>query len=117
INFRGEQELLNNDTTVLPTKGLSRIREDRPIIPSDIQRSDVASSTASTASKVFQHIELSKFSTESFHSYSFVANDATMLESRQNILKRSIDFMKSKIKGWKIPAVQQALFPVLQTTP
>ncbi|CAJ0917713.1 10450_t:CDS:10 [Entrophospora sp. SA101] len=52
---------------------------------------------------------LSRFSTESLHSYSFVTNNTLSLENRQNILRRSIDFMKNKIKGWKFPLVQQTL--------
>ncbi|CAG8456443.1 4923_t:CDS:2 [Ambispora gerdemannii] len=99
-----EKDVLNNET-VLPN-GLARIREERHIMKSDLKRSD---KTSQAASRIFHHLELSRFSTESLHSYSFVTNDATMLETRQNILKRSIDFMKSKIKGWKIP-VQQAFF-------
>ncbi|CAG8682355.1 1926_t:CDS:2, partial [Ambispora leptoticha] len=101
-----EKDVLNNET-VLPN-GLARIREDRHIMPSDLKRSD---KNSQAAARIFHHLELSRFSTESLHSYSFVTNDATMLETRQNILKRSIDFMKSKIKGWKIP-VQQAFFQV-----
>nr|CAG8535664.1 14597_t:CDS:2 [Entrophospora candida]CAG8539621.1 11015_t:CDS:2 [Entrophospora candida] len=52
---------------------------------------------------------LSRFSTESLHSYSFVTNNTLSLENRQSILRRSIDFMKNKIKGWKFPLVQQTL--------
>lgn len=65
--------------------------------------------------KNLNHLDMARFSTESLHSFSFSSNDASMLESRQNILRRSIDFMKSKIKGWKIP-VQQALFSSIETT-
>ncbi|KAG9302331.1 hypothetical protein G9A89_008823 [Geosiphon pyriformis] len=93
-----EKDAVNNDTG-LPN-GLSRIREE----PTNSKRSD---QSRTSSSRIVHHLELSRFSTESLHSYSFVTNDATMMESRQNILKRSIDFMRSKIKGWKIPVVQQ----------
>ncbi|CAI2164978.1 15943_t:CDS:2 [Funneliformis geosporum] len=57
--------------------------------------------------------DLARFSTESLHSFSFVANDSS---SYENILRRSFDFMKNKLKGWRLPVVQNALFsPVVST--
>ncbi|KAF9433285.1 hypothetical protein BGZ76_009664 [Entomortierella beljakovae] len=49
--------------------------------------------------------ELSKFSNESLHSYSFTngIHDKTFVEGRRSIFFRSIDFMKQKIKGWQVP--------------
>src|SRR4051812_18100408 len=96
INRGAEQDLINSDTNVLPN-GLQRIREDRSKL------NDAVNSNAN--SNKIQHLELSRFSTESLHSYSFVTSDVSMYENRQNILRRSIDFMKNKIKGWRIPAV------------
>ncbi|RIA96871.1 kinase-like domain-containing protein [Glomus cerebriforme] len=97
-----EQDLINNDTNVLPN-GLRRIREDRS------NPNDVINSNAN--SNVIQHLDLRRFSTESLHSYSFVTNDASLYENRQNILRRSIDFMKNKIKGWRIPAMLSPVEP------
>ncbi|CAG8531245.1 16261_t:CDS:2, partial [Racocetra fulgida] len=93
-----EQELLNNDTS-LPN-GLRRLREDWP--------------PKKNNPKKINHLEIARFSTESLHSYNFVSSDASMYENRQNILRRSIDFMKSKIKGWKILDVHQVLFSLVE---
>ncbi|KAI1310570.1 hypothetical protein EDD11_003685 [Mortierella claussenii] len=62
--------------------------------------------------------ELSKFSNESLHSYSFTngTHDKTFVEGRRSIFYRSIDFMKQKIKGWQVPISN--VFPVsAPTTP
>ncbi|GBC03202.1 hypothetical protein RclHR1_05010002 [Rhizophagus clarus] len=85
-----DKDLIKNDTNIIPN-GLQRIREDR----SNLNDSNMA----------IQHINLRRFSTDSLHSYSFVTNKGPMYENRQNILRKSIDFMKNKIKGWRIPAV------------
>ncbi|CAG8596942.1 18664_t:CDS:2, partial [Acaulospora morrowiae] len=92
-----EQDLLNNDT--LLSTGLNRLRDDRSSL-NDTNKSD------NTTALVTNHLDLTRFSTESLHSYRFFASDASMLENRQNILRRSIEFMKSKIRG----CVQNALF-------
>ncbi|CAG8637319.1 11075_t:CDS:2, partial [Funneliformis caledonium] len=103
-SWEAEQELINNDTNVLPNC-LRRIREDRSM------SNDMSNSNAN--SKVIQHLDLARFSTESLHSFSFVATDSS---SYENILRRSFDFMKNKLKGWRLPAVQNALFsPVVST--
>ncbi|CAG8621218.1 13365_t:CDS:2 [Gigaspora margarita] len=95
-----DQELINNDTS-LPN-GLRRLREDR------------TPSKDSNNSKMINHLEIARFSTESLHSYNFVSSDASMYENRQNILRRSIDFMKSKIKGWKFLDVHQVLLSLVE---
>ncbi|RUP49980.1 hypothetical protein BC936DRAFT_140808 [Jimgerdemannia flammicorona] len=73
-------------------KGLIRIRED-----------SVADNGGSQPKP--QHTaQIAKFSTESLHSFSFSStNDSEMMETRVSIITRSIDFMKHKFKGWKIP--------------
>ena len=43
--------------------------------------------------------DLSRFPTESLHSFSFAQQSEELLHSRQNVLKRCIDFMKDKL-GW-----------------
>ncbi|CAG8507435.1 1919_t:CDS:2 [Diversispora eburnea] len=98
------QDLMNKDT-VLST-GLKRLRDDRSMSNDSSMSNEI---------KIIHHLDMARFSTESLHSFSFVTSDASMLESRQNILRRSIDFMKNKIKGWKIP-VQQALFSSMEVT-
>ncbi|KAG0043786.1 hypothetical protein BGZ83_011046, partial [Gryganskiella cystojenkinii] len=60
--------------------------------------------------------ELSKFSNESLHSYSFTngTHDKTFIEGRRSIFYRSIDFMKQKFKGWQVPISN--VFPVSAST-
>ncbi|CAJ0903010.1 541_t:CDS:10 [Entrophospora sp. SA101] len=89
-----DQGLINSDN-LLPTTGLRRIRDKRSMSCDYDNRGE--------ASKIMNHIDLARFSTESLHSYSFVRNDVSSFKSRQNFINRSIDFMKNKIKGWKIP--------------
>ncbi|CAO1599805.1 serine/threonine protein kinase, variant 2 [Xanthoria calcicola] len=43
--------------------------------------------------------DLSKFPSESLHSFSFAHSSEDVLRNRQNILKRSIDFLRDKL-GW-----------------
>lgn len=43
--------------------------------------------------------DLSRFPSESLHSFSFAHQSEDVLHSRQNLLKRSIDFMRDKL-GW-----------------
>jgi len=43
--------------------------------------------------------DLSRFPSESLHSFSFAQQSEDVLHSRQNLLKRSIDFMRDKL-GW-----------------
>ncbi|CAH1759480.1 18514_t:CDS:10 [Entrophospora sp. SA101] len=107
-----DQELINNDS-ILPN-GLRRIRDDRSISYNDNNDGGVSKNLNTT--KIMNHIDLARFSTESLHSYSFVANNGLSLENRQNILYRSIDFMKNKIKGWKFPMIQQAPFSSVRTS-
>nr|CAG8484126.1 10630_t:CDS:10 [Entrophospora candida] len=107
-----DQELINNDS-ILPN-GLRRIRDDRSISYNDNNNGGVSKNLNTT--KIMNHIDLARFSTESLHSYSFVANNGLSLENRQNILYRSIDFMKNKIKGWKFPMIQQAPFSSVRTS-
>ncbi|KAF8939408.1 hypothetical protein EDD21DRAFT_377441 [Dissophora ornata] len=60
--------------------------------------------------------ELSKFSNESLHSYSFTngTHDKTFVEGRRSIFYRSIDFMKQKFKGWQVPISN--VFPASAST-
>lgn len=53
--------------------------------------------------------DLTRFPTESLHSFSFAHQTEDSLYSRQNVLKRSIDFMRDRL-GWAgtNPAVAQA---------
>ncbi|CAG8591502.1 16396_t:CDS:2 [Cetraspora pellucida] len=95
-----EQELISNDTS-LPN-GLRRLREDR------------SPNKDANNAKMVNHLEIARFSTESLHSYNFVSSDVSMYENRQNILRRSIDFMKSKIKGWKFLDVHQVLLSLVE---
>ncbi|KAJ9668262.1 serine/threonine protein kinase [Coniosporium apollinis] len=53
--------------------------------------------------------DLHRFPTESLHSFSFAHQSEESLHSRQNVLKRSIDFMRDKL-GWAAsnPAILNA---------
>ncbi|RUS12435.1 hypothetical protein BC937DRAFT_87927 [Endogone sp. FLAS-F59071] len=86
-------------------KGLVRIRED-----------SITDLSGPQPKPKPQHpSQIAKFSTESLHSFSFSStNDPDMMEARVSIITRSIDFMKQKIKGWKIP---DAAFQYLPQSP
>ena len=43
--------------------------------------------------------DLSRFPSESLHSFSFARQPEDSIQNRQNVLKRSIDFMRDKM-GW-----------------
>src|SRR5437762_1558697 len=45
------------------------------------------------------HEDLSRFPSESLHSFSFTQQSEEYIHSRQNILKRSIEFMRDRL-GW-----------------
>ncbi|KAK0630745.1 hypothetical protein B0T17DRAFT_637181 [Bombardia bombarda] len=45
--------------------------------------------------------DLSRFPSESLHSFSFAHQSEDLLHSRQNVLKRSIEFMKDRM-GWSV---------------
>ena len=53
--------------------------------------------------------DLSRFPSESLHSFSFAHQSEDVLHSRQNVLKRSIDFMRDRL-GWAAnhPGLMQA---------
>ncbi|BDD59888.1 hypothetical protein MAP00_005063 [Monascus purpureus] len=63
--------------------------------------------SASRSSVVLE--DLHRFPSESLHSFSFAQQSEELLQSRQNILKRSIDFMRDRF-GWAAtnPAIVNA---------
>ncbi|KAL2213670.1 Pkinase-domain-containing protein [Sarocladium strictum] len=52
--------------------------------------------------------DLSRFPTESLHSFSFAHQSEEFLHNRQNVLKRSIEYMKDR-KGWSVSSMQAGL--------
>lgn len=52
-----------------------------------------------TSSSLGSYEDLDRFPTESLHSFSFANQSEDLIHSRQNILKRSIEFMRDKL-GW-----------------
>jgi protein-serine/threonine kinase len=52
--------------------------------------------------------DLSRFPSESLHSFSFAHQSEEFLHSRQNVLKRSLEFMKDRI-GWSMNPTQAGL--------
>ncbi|OZJ02349.1 hypothetical protein BZG36_04388 [Bifiguratus adelaidae] len=63
-----------------------------------------------------QHTDdIARFSAESLHSFSFSstyipANDINLQETRRNVISRSIDFMRSRFKGWKAADVHRSSY-------
>lgn len=52
--------------------------------------------------------DLSRFPSESLHSFSFAHQSEEFLHNRQNVLKRSIEFMKDRM-GWPMTSAQAGL--------
>ncbi|KAH7329166.1 hypothetical protein B0I35DRAFT_37804 [Stachybotrys elegans] len=52
--------------------------------------------------------DLSRFPSESLHSFSFAHNSEEFLHNRQNVLKRSMEFMKDRM-GWSLNSTQAGL--------
>ncbi|QQK41565.1 Serine/threonine protein kinase, putative [Penicillium digitatum] len=114
--------LFENDHGIGPS-GLDRIRQNQPSrvltlpnmstsslslapmpsqrpAPSPRSRSSSRTHTSLLASRSFTDLEdLHRFPLESLHSFSFAQQSEEFLHSRQNILKRSIDFMRDRM-GW-----------------
>lgn len=68
--------------------------------PSPRSRSSSRALTSHLSSRSFTDLEdLHRFPLESLHSFSFAQQSEEFLHSRQNILKRSIDFMRDRM-GW-----------------
>ncbi|KAJ5514655.1 hypothetical protein N7463_004207 [Penicillium fimorum] len=68
--------------------------------PSPRSRSSSRAHTGNLASRSFTDLEdLHRFPLESLHSFSFAQQSEEFLHTRQNILKRSIDFMRDRM-GW-----------------
>ncbi|KAJ5410030.1 uncharacterized protein N7487_004389 [Penicillium crustosum] len=114
--------LFENDHGIGPS-GLDRIRQNQPSrvltlpnmstsslslapmpsqrpSPSPRSRSSSRAHTSHLSSRSFTDLEdLHRFPLESLHSFSFAQQSEEFLHSRQNILKRSIDFMRDRM-GW-----------------
>ncbi|KAF1353915.1 hypothetical protein BDV97DRAFT_375766 [Delphinella strobiligena] len=102
---------------VLPERdsGLRRIRQmlpaRTPLSPQLTTRSSslnlnmaygsqsVAPSGPSSPTLPFSE-DLSRFPSESLHSFSFAHQSEDTLHNRQTVLKRSVDFMRDKLGGW-----------------
>lgn len=52
--------------------------------------------------------DLSRFPSESLHSFSFAHQSEDFIQNRQNVLKRSLEFMKDRM-GWPMSSSQAAL--------
>lgn len=52
--------------------------------------------------------DLSRFPSESLHSFSFANQSEEFIHNRQNVLKRSVEFMKDRL-GWSVPSQTAAL--------
>ena len=52
--------------------------------------------------------DLSRFPSESLHSFSFANQSEDYIHNRQSVLKRSLDFMKDRM-GWSVSSTQAAL--------
>jgi protein-serine/threonine kinase len=109
-NDRNTQtDLVSADTTF--TSGLRRIRSSQVSLASllDGQPTSSQSPTQSTRplslaaphSMLTSTEDLTKFPSESLHSFSFSQprDPTAILESRQSVLRKSIDYMKDKLHG------------------
>jgi protein-serine/threonine kinase len=95
----------------LGASGLRRIRQQPgPRLPSSTQRAaslNIATppvsrhpSGSAPGSPTFAFGEdLTRFPSESLHSFSFATQSEEFIHNRQNVLKRSIDFMRDRL-GW-----------------
>ena len=109
----------------LGSSGLRRIRQQPlsrpPILPLSSDSSGVSTSTTRSSSMTLSlpswrgphsiasagpasptlnfSEDLSRFPSESLHSFSFAHQTEDLLHDRQNVLKRSIDFMRDRL-GW-----------------
>ncbi|OJJ51326.1 hypothetical protein ASPZODRAFT_138430 [Penicilliopsis zonata CBS 506.65] len=106
LNPSGLDRIRHQPSRVLTLPNLS----NPSLIPFPVQqqhspptRSVSSSRTASThvsANPSFATLEdLHRFPSESLHSFSFAQQSDELLQNRQNILKRSIDFMRDRF-GW-----------------
>lgn len=112
-NGRNTQStLLSADTTF--SSGLRRIRSSQvslssllDVQPSSSQQQSPTQSTTHASPLTYQHNmltsteDLTKFPSESLHSFSFSQprDPTAILESRQHVLRKSIDYMKDKLYG------------------
>jgi protein-serine/threonine kinase len=102
-----QTNLLSADTTF--TSGLRRIRSSQVSLASLVDGQQAVSDTSSHSPhpmSISQHIltsseDLTKFPSQSLHSFSFSQprDPNAILESRQNVLRKSIDYMKDKLYG------------------
>ncbi len=121
ISYTNRSQLLEHDNT-LGSSGLRRIRGQPPsraptvpsspdsslIAPQLLSVSTMPNSTTSSRSASL-HItptplspgveDLQRFPSESLHSFSFAHQSEDFLHSRQNVLKKSIEFMRDRL-GW-----------------
>ncbi|KAF2030670.1 Pkinase-domain-containing protein [Setomelanomma holmii] len=97
----------------LGASGLRRIRQQQGRMPASTQRavslniatppvsrhpSDAAPSVPGSPTFAFGE-DLTRFPSESLHSFSFATQSEEFIHNRQNVLKRSIDFMRDRL-GW-----------------
>jgi protein-serine/threonine kinase len=110
ISRNTQTTLLSADTTF--SSGLRRIRSSQLSLASLLDGQPVSSKPESVSPSIqpmlsSQHNmltsteDLTKFPSESLHSFSFSQpkDPAAILESRQNVLRKSIDYMKDKLHG------------------
>lgn len=84
----------------LSTSSLAPMKISRPSpSPRSSSSSRVRTGRASMSQSFGDLEDLHRFPLESLHSFSFAQQSEELLHSRQNILKRSIDFMRDRM-GW-----------------
>ena len=112
-----QSNLLSSDTTF--SSGLRRIRSSQVSLSSLLDAQTAQSQPSAPVPVSTQHNmltsteDLTKFPSESLHSFSFSQprDPTAILESRQNVLRKSIDYMKDKLHGGApvTPWAEQAL--------
>lgn len=133
ITFNRTSSLMTDHEHGLGLSGLHRIRQQQPPSrnptlagsnASSRSPSVVALSRTPSLSAVLSHTnsmplstgpaspsfseDLSRFPSESLHSFSFAHQSEDFIHNRQNVLKRSVEFMKDRM-GWPMSSAQAGL--------
>ncbi|KAK3726065.1 serine/threonine protein kinase [Vermiconidia calcicola] len=96
-----QQPRKTSDTHLLPpTSGTSATSIPTPqLSPGPSRKSSLHHLTGPSSPSLPFGEDLTRFPSESLHSFSFAHQSSESLHNRQNVLKRSIDFMRDKL-GW-----------------
>ena len=111
--------MISEHDQIHPSSGLRRIRQAAvpiPLLPQSRsfslqlpeRRDDRSLSRSPQSPSMSMSEDLNRFPSESLHSFSFAPQSEEVLQSRQNFLKRSIDFIQSKMDHASSPGIAMA---------